>query len=250
MADGSTRYRSKGETVYHFANISSFAEYTVVAEESAIPIDKDIPLDKAALVGCSVTTGVCAVTNTARVQVGSSVAVFGVGGIGLNVVQGAVLAGAERIIAIDLVESKLETAIRFGATDTVNARVDDPVRAVRELTDGLGAEYAFEAIGTRATYEQTVHAIRNRGKAVWIGAAPQEPISLDAGLVFWGEKMVMGSNYGSARPRHDMPRLLALYKAGRLKLDELVTRTYRIEQTNEAFEDMLTGKVARGLIRF
>ncbi len=250
MADGTTRYRVNGEPVYHFANISSFGEYTVIAEESAIPIGKDIPLDKAALVGCSVTTGVCAVTNTARVRPGSSVAVFGVGGIGLNVVQGAVLSGAEKIIAIDLLDAKLEMAKRLGATHTINAAAGDPVPEVHALTDGLGAEYAFEAIGTKTTYEQTVRAIRSRGMAVWIGAPPLEPLSIDAGVVFWGEKTIMGSNYGSARPRHDMPRLLALYKSGRLKLDELVTRTYRLEQINEAFDDMLRGKVARGVIRF
>jgi len=250
MADGTTRYTSKGKPVYHFGGISSYAEYTVIAEESAIPIDKDIPLDKAALVGCSVTTGVCAVTNTAQVRPGSSVAVFGVGGIGLNVVQGSVIAGAERIIAIDLVESKLKLAMQFGATHTINAGEADPVSEVYALTDGLGAEYAFEAIGTKTTYEQTVRAIRSRGKAIWIGAPPREPLSLDASVVFAGEKMIMGSNYGSARPRYDMPRLLALYKAGRLKIDELVTRTYQIEQINEAFDDMMQGKLARGLIRF
>lgn len=250
MPDGTTRYQKDGRAIHHFARVSSFAEYTVIPQECAVPIDKDIPLDVAALVGCSVTTGVCAVTNTARVRPGSSVVVFGVGGIGLNVVQGAVLAGAMKIIAVDLMDSRLEMARRFGATHTINAGGADPVPEIKDLTDGLGADYAFEAIGTAATYEQSVRAIRSRGMAIWIGAPPLEPLSLDAGAVFWGEKTVMGSNYGSARPRHDMPRLLALYRAGRLKLDELVTRTYPLEQVNEAFDDMLKGKVARGLIRF
>jgi S-(hydroxymethyl)glutathione dehydrogenase/alcohol dehydrogenase len=230
--------------------VASFAEYSVIPQECAIPIDQEMPLDKAALIGCSVTTGVCAVTNTAQVRPGSSVVVFGAGGIGLNVIQGAVLAGAEKIIAVDLLESKLEFARQFGATHTINATGMDPIPAIQSLTDGLGADYAFEAIGTRTTYEQTVRAIRNRGKAIWIGAPPLEPLSLDAGLVFWGEKTVMGSNYGSARPRYDMPRLLALYRAGKLKLDELITRTYRLEDVNEAFADMLNGVVARGVIRF
>jgi S-(hydroxymethyl)glutathione dehydrogenase/alcohol dehydrogenase len=230
--------------------VASFAEYSVIPQECAIPIDKEIPLDKAALIGCSVTTGVCAVTNTAQVRPGSSVVVFGAGGIGLNVIQGAVLAGAEKIIAVDLLESKLEFARQFGATHTINAKDVDPIKEIQSLTDGLGADYAFEAIGTRTTYEQTVRAIRNRGKAIWIGAPPLEPLSLDAGLVFWGEKTVMGSNYGSARPRYDMPRLLALYRAGKLKLDELITQTYPLEEVNAAFDDMLNGKGARGLIRF
>ena len=154
---------------------------------------------------------------------------FGVGGIGMNVVQGAVLAGAEKIIAIDLLDSKLKIAKQLGATHAIDAGTADPVAEVYALTDGLEAEYAFEAVGTKTTYEQAVRAIGSRGKAVWIGAPPLEPLSIDASVVFRGEKTIMGSNYGSARPRHDMPRLLALYKAGRLKLDELVSRTYRLE---------------------
>lgn len=250
LLDGTTRYKKNGVDIHHFALVASFAEYSVIPQECAIPIDKDIPLDKAALVGCSVTTGVCAATNTAQVQPGTSAVVFGAGGIGLNVIQGAVIAGAEKIIAVDLLESKLEFARQFGATHTINAREVDPISEIHALTGGLGADYAFEAIGTRVTYEQTVRAIRNRGKAIWIGAPPLEPLALDAGLVFWGEKTVMGSNYGSARPRFDMPRLLSLYRAGKLKLDELVTRTYQLENVNEAFTDMLNGEVARGLIRF
>jgi S-(hydroxymethyl)glutathione dehydrogenase/alcohol dehydrogenase len=230
--------------------VASFAEYSVIPQECAIPIDKEMPLDKAALVGCSVTTGVCAATNTAQVRPGSSVVVFGAGGIGLNVLQGAVIAGAERIIAVDIMDSKLEFARQFGATHTINATEGDVIAEIHDLTDGLGADYAFEAIGTKITYEQTVRAIRNRGKAIWIGAPPREPISLDASIVFWGEKTVMGSNYGSARPRYDMPRLLALYRAGVLKLDELVTRTYQLEEVNEAFTAMLNGEVARGVIQF
>jgi S-(hydroxymethyl)glutathione dehydrogenase/alcohol dehydrogenase len=250
LLDGTTRYKKNGVDIHHFALVASFAEYTVIPQECAIPIDKDIPLDKAALVGCSVTTGVCAATNTAQVQPGTSAVIFGAGGIGLNVIQGAVIAGAEKIIAVDLMESKLEFARQFGATHTINASEVDPISEIQALTDGLGADYAFEAIGTRVTYEQTVRAIRSRGKAIWIGAPPLEPLALDAGIVFWGEKMVMGSNYGSARPRFDMPRLLSLYRAGKLKLDELVTRTYQLEEVNEAFTDMLNGEVARGVIRF
>ena len=250
LPDGTTRYSKNGVAIHHFGMVASFAEYSVIPQECAIPIDKEMPLDKAALVGCSVTTGVCAATNTAQVRPGSSVVVFGAGGIGLNVLQGAVIAGAEKIIAVDIMESKLEFARQFGATHTINATEGDVIAEIHDLTDGLGADYAFEAIGTKITYEQTVRAIRNRGKAIWIGAPPREPISLDASIVFWGEKTVMGSNYGSARPRYDMPRLLALYRAGVLKLDELVTRTYQLEEVNEAFTAMLNGEVARGVIQF
>ena len=250
LLDGTTRYRKHGQNIHHFATVASFAEYAVVPQESAIPINKDIPLDKAALIGCSVTTGVCAATNTAQVQPGTSAVIIGAGGVGLNVIQGAVLAGAEKIIAVDLMDSKLAMARQFGATHTINASDGDPIPEIFDLTDGLGAHYAFEVIGTKQTYEQAVKAVRKRGKAIWIGAPPLEPLSLDAGVIFWGEKIVMGSNYGSARPRYDMPRLLSLYQAGRLKLDELVTRTYALEAVNEAFDDMLKGEVARGLIRF
>ena len=250
LLDGTTRYKKNGVPIHHFGMVASFAEYSVIPQECAIPLDDDISLDTAALIGCSVTTGVCAATNTAQVRPGSSVVLFGAGGIGLNVVQGAAIAGAERIIVVDLVDSKLEMARQFGATHTINASEVDPIQEIQALTDGLGADYAFEAIGTRTTYEQTVQAIRNRGKAIWVGAPPLEPLSLDASIVFWGEKTIMGSNYGSARPRYDMPRLLALYRAGLLKLDELITRTYQLEEVNEAFDDMLNGEVARGLIRF
>jgi S-(hydroxymethyl)glutathione dehydrogenase/alcohol dehydrogenase len=140
--------------------------------------------------------------------------------------------------------------VELGATHTINANEMDPVAEVHAITDGLGAEYSFEAIGTKTTYEQAVQVIGNRGKAIWIGAPPREPLSIDAKMIFSGEKTIMGSNYGSARPRHDMPRLLSLYKSGKLKLDELVTHTYQIEEINEAFDDMLEGKLARGLILF
>ena len=179
---------------------------------------------------------------------GSSVAVFGAGGIGLNVIQGAAIAGAEKIIAVDLLESRLAFAREFGATHTVNADDVDPIEEIRSLTDGLGVEYAFEAIGTRTTYEQVLYAIRNGGTAVWVGAPPREPLSLNSGVVFWGEKTVKGCCYGSSRSRYDMPRLLALYRAGILKLDELITQTYQLEEVNIAFDDMLDGKLARGMI--
>ena len=248
MQDGTTRYRGDGTDVYHCATVASFAEYCVIPQECAIPIEKDVALDKAALVGCSVTTGVCAATHTAKVHPGARCAIFGAGGIGLNVIQGCVIAGAETIIAVDLKPSKLDFARQFGATHTIDASQDDPVTAIKDLTGGLGADYAFEAIGTATTYLQALQALRNKGTAIWIGAPPQKPLELDASLIFWGEKTVMGSNYGSARPRYDMPRLLSLYQSGILKLDELITRRYTLDQVNEAFTDMLNGEVARGMI--
>ncbi len=161
LLDGTTRYRKENRTIHHFAMVASFAEYSVILQECAIPIDKDVALDKASLIGCSVTTGVCAAINTAQVHPGSSVAVFGAGGIGLNVIQGASLAGAEKIIVIDLVPSKLAFAQQFGATHSIDAGEGDPIVEIRSLTDGLVVDYAFEAIGTSTTYVQTVHSIRN-----------------------------------------------------------------------------------------
>jgi S-(hydroxymethyl)glutathione dehydrogenase/alcohol dehydrogenase len=249
LFDGTARYKKNGKTIHHYAWVASFAEYTVIPQESAIPIDKEIPLDKAALIGCSVTTGFCAATNTAQVRPGSSVVVFGTGGIGLNAIQGAAVAGAEKVIAVDLLDAKLEMARQLGATHTINASNRDPIPEIQSLTDGLGADFAIEAIGVNVTYEQAIRAIRPRGKAIWIGVPDREPLSLEPGIL-GGEKMVMTSTYGSARPRDDMPRLLALYRAGVLKLDELISRTYQLEEINEAFEDLLNGEVARGVIQF
>ena len=187
LFDGTTRYKKNGEPIHHLRGSLRFAEYTVIPQESAIPIDKEIPLDKAALIGCSVTTGVCAATNTAEVRPGSSVVVFGAGGIGLNAIQGAAIAGAEKVIAVDLLDAKLEMARQLGATHTINASNLDPIPEIQSLTDGLGVDFAIEAIGVNVTFEQAIRALRPRGKAVWIGVPPQEPLSLEPGIL-GGEK--------------------------------------------------------------
>src|SRR5215212_7205905 len=169
MADGSVRVMWQDRPVYNYAGVSSYAEYTVVPETGAIPITADVPLSIMALVGCAVTTGVCAVINTAAVEPGSAVAVFGCGGVGLNAIQGAALVNASPIIAIDVVGSKLETARRFGATDTINAREEDPVAAINRLTGNRGADYAIEAIGNPAVMSQAFRCLKKRGTAVAIG---------------------------------------------------------------------------------
>jgi len=248
MRERPPRYSKNGKGIYQFT-VASFAEYTVVPQEAAVPIDQDLPLDKAALCGCSVIAGVGSVANTAEVKLGSSVVVIGAGGIGLNAIQGAALAGAAQIIAVDLVEAKLEMARQFGATHTINASNGDPISEIHALTEGLGADYAIEAIGTNVTYEQAIRAIRPRGKAILIGLPQSEPICLEPQLLMNGERIIMGSALGSTRMRYDVPRLISLYRAGKLKLDELITQTYPLEAVNEAFEDMLNGKVARGVIR-
>ncbi len=251
LPDGTSRYKdAQGNPLHHMAGVGVMAEYSTVHRDNVIRIDPDVPLDKAALVGCAVMTGVGAALNTAKVKAGSSVAVFGAGGIGLNVIQGAALAGAERIIAVDLADKKLEYAQVFGATHTVNPENDgDAVAKIKELTGGEGADYAFECIGIPATVSQSYEAIRKGGTAVIVGVSKAtDTVTLGTFLMPFQEKVLTGSMYGSARPRTDFPRLLNLYKANRLKLDELVTATYGIEDINRAFDDMQQGVNARGVI--
>jgi S-(hydroxymethyl)glutathione dehydrogenase/alcohol dehydrogenase len=250
MPDERTLPRLKGgSTMKKLLGLGTFSTATIVPQDVVIPIDKEIPLQQAALIGCGVMTGVGAVLNTARVEAGRSVAVFGCGGIGLNCIQGAALAGAEPIIAVDLRDNKLEMARLFGATHTLNAAEVDPVARIQEITGGPGAHYAFEAIGLSGEpFRQCIECTRKRGVSVFVGHAPHgTPVDFDARMLM-PEKMVIGSMYGSCRPRIDVPRLLALYRSGKLKLDELVTRTYRLEQVNEAFAALAEGQVARSVL--
>ena len=243
--------RSSGAEINQLVGLGSFGSYTVVPELAAVPVDPEIPFPQAALVGCAVTTGVGAAINTARVRPGTTVAVFGCGGVGLNCVQGSAIAGATTIIAVDLLDNKLEYAREFGATHTVNASREDPVERIIELTGGLGAHYAFEAIGlVEKPFVQSILCTRKRGVTVWVGAAPSDTtVTIDARALFY-EKTVMGSYLGSARPHIDIPRLLSLYKVGKLKLDELITRRFRLEEINSAFDALEKGEVARGVISF
>jgi NDMA-dependent alcohol dehydrogenase len=251
LLDGTTRFSLDGREVRHFAGVSSFSEYSVVPERAVLKIPSDLPLDRAALIGCAVITGVGAVINCARVQPGSSVAVFGTGGVGLNVVQGAALAGAERIVAVDLLDRKLEFARRFGATHVVNASAGDPVARVRELTGGRGVDYAFEVIGLPQTMRQAFDALAKRGMAVVVGVSPfTAEVSVPVMSLVYEERVLTGSVYGSSRPRLDIPKLIDLYRAGRLKLDELLTRTYPFAEINEAYAALERGEVARSVVTF
>jgi NDMA-dependent alcohol dehydrogenase len=244
-------FRRNGTTISQLAGVGSMAEYTVVPENACIPIDPDLPLDRACLIGCGVMTGVGAVINTAQVRPGQSVAVFGTGGVGLNVVQGAVLAGAEPIIGVDVNELKLGLAKKFGATHVVNASATDPVSAIEELTGGRGVDYSFEVIGRPEVMTQAFLAVRRGGKAVVVGVAPPTAMaSVPAMLLALTERSLLGSLYGSANMSRDVPRLIGLYRAGRLKLDELITRRYKLPQVGEAFTALERGEVARGVIEF
>jgi S-(hydroxymethyl)glutathione dehydrogenase/alcohol dehydrogenase len=249
MLDGTTRFHKGDQVIYHQTAVSAFAERTVTHETAVVKIREDMPLDKAALIGCSVMTGVGAVTNTAKVKVGSSVAVFGCGGVGLNVIQGACLAGATRIIAVDTLENKLALACEFGATDTINATKEDPVARIRELVRG-GVDYSFEVIGIPEVVAQAFEAANKGGTVVMVGMPPvAASITIRSTGLFLG-KTLEGAFYGSTRFRMDMPALVELYMTNRLKLEELISRVYPLEQINEAFEALKRGEVARSIIKF
>jgi len=240
-----------GSVVNQLVGLGGFATHTVVPEWAAVSVDRDVPFPQKALVGCAVTTGVGSVINTAKVQQGSTVSVFGCGGVGLSCIQGAKIAGADKIIAVDIKENKLDMAIEFGATHTVNSQNIDPVEKIRELSDGLGTHYSFEAIGVvEKTLVQSVECTRKKGVTVWVGAPPVGlDVTLDSrSLVF--EKSILGSYIGSARPHIDFPKMLKLYKNGMLKLDEMLSQSHPIEDINLAFDAMKRGEVARSVITF
>jgi S-(hydroxymethyl)glutathione dehydrogenase/alcohol dehydrogenase len=238
-----------GELLHQAFNLSSFAEQMLVHENAMVKIDPDIPLDRAALVGCGVMTGVGAVFNAAKVEPGATVAVIGCGGVGLSAVNGAALAGAERIIAIDTVPSKLEVARELGATDTLNASNADPVKAVRDMTGG-GVHYSFEALGTKTTAEQAFGMLRPGGTATIIGMIPLGVKIELHGYDFLRDRKLQGTSMGGNRFRVDMPRLLSLWRQGRLKLDHLISGKLKLDQINEGFAALKSGTPVRQLIDF
>jgi S-(hydroxymethyl)glutathione dehydrogenase / alcohol dehydrogenase len=239
----------KGQPVNQFANLSAYAEQMLVHENALVKIDDKMPLAQAALIGCGVTTGVGAVLNTARIEAGTTTAIFGAGGVGLATIQGARIAGARMIIAVDTVAAKLERAKELGATHLVDASKDDPVKAIRTLTGG-GVDYSFEAIGLKIAAEQCFDCIKPGGTATVIGMIPVgQKIELD-GPMFLREKKIQGCSMGSNRFKVDMPRYIELYRQGRLKLDEMVTRRGKLEEGNGAFRAMKAGEVARTVLMF
>jgi S-(hydroxymethyl)glutathione dehydrogenase / alcohol dehydrogenase len=238
-----------GSPVNQFANLSAYAEKMLVHENGLVKVKNDMPLDRAALIGCGVTTGVGAVLNTARVEAGATVAVYGAGGVGLAVIQGARIAGAGMIIAVDVFEKKLAQARELGATHAVDASKVDPVKAIREMTGG-GVEYAFEAIGLKKAAEQAFECIRPGGTATVIGMIPVgQKLELE-GSVFLREKRIQGCSMGSNRFKVDMPKYVDFYQRGLLRLDEMITRRGRLEDVNDAFRAMKAGEVARTVLMF
>ncbi len=250
MLDGSTRLTLDGEPLRQMAMCGTFGNYAIVPEISLVKIDDDVDLRYAALIGCGVLTGVGAALNTADIRPGDTVAVIGCGGVGLNVIQGAKIAGATKIIAIDMFESKLKMAEQFGATDLVKADDGDPVAAVVGLAGGRGADVTFEVIGLGATIEQAINMTRNGGEAVLVGVPRMDVmLNLNAAFTFlYLAKTIKGCWYGSSNVQEDVPKLIKLYKEGKLKLDELVSREIGVEGVNDAFEAMQSGEVARSLI--
>ena len=232
-----------------FAQLGSFAEMMLVHEHALVKVREDMPMDRAALIGCGVTTGIGAVIHTASVEPGSTVAVIGCGGIGLSAINGAALAGASRIIAVDMVASKLELARKFGATDLVDASDGEAIENVRELTGG-GVHYSFEAIGLKATAEQAFRMLRPGGTATVIGMIPPGQMVELHGVDFLAEKKIQGSMMGSNRFRVDMPRFVDFYLQGKLHLADMISNRIALSDINEGMAALETGEIARSVIMF
>jgi S-(hydroxymethyl)glutathione dehydrogenase / alcohol dehydrogenase len=244
------RLSQNGEPVRQFINISSYAEKMLLHENSIVRIDPDIPLDRACLIGCGVLTGIGAAMRSAGLEPGQTVAVFGCGGVGLSIVQGARIGGARRIIAVDMFPQKEEMAKRAGATDFVNSSEGDPVKAVRALTGGLGVDHAFEAVGNAALCRQAIESLAIRGTATIVGVLPPDAEISFPWMAIRPECKVQTSRMGSNRFRYDIPNYLEFYKQGRLDLDGMVTKTGRLGDINEAFRAMKAGEVARTVLTF
>ncbi|HEV2705766.1 MAG TPA: Zn-dependent alcohol dehydrogenase [Pyrinomonadaceae bacterium] len=251
LPSGETRLRARGQKLAHYNSTACFADFAVVAEEGVIPVSKEVPFEALATLGCAVVTGVGAVLNAARPEAGANVLVIGVGGVGLNVLQGARLAMCERIIALDTRSEPLRLAHEFGATDALEASAENVSEQVRELTEGRGADYVFDTVGAPDTLAQALRLARKGGTVVVTGLARTDALATIQLFPFvMQEKRLLGSLYGSGQPRRDVPRLIELYLTGRLKLSELATRSYRLAEVNDALTALSSGEGARGIIRW
>ena len=244
------RLAQQGQPLRQFIGISSYAEKMLLHENSIVKIDPELPLEYAALVGCGVLTGVGAALRSSGLEAGQTVAVFGCGGVGLSVIQGARIGGARQIIAIDQFGMKRQMAIRVGARHFVNSAEDDPVKAVRALTGGAGVDHAFEAVGNTTLVRQAIESLAIRGTATIVGVLPPDAKIEFPWMAIRPECRVQTSRMGSNRFRIDIPRYLDFYRQGRLLLDEMVTRRGRLDDINEAFRAMKAGEVARSVLMF
>ncbi|MBA2326591.1 MAG: Zn-dependent alcohol dehydrogenase [Actinobacteria bacterium] len=241
--------RPNGSTAVGFAGLGTFSDVMTVRESQAVKVDTELPAEQLALIGCGVTTGVGAALNTAQVEPGSTVAVIGCGGVGQAVIQGARIAGAARIIAIDPVDLKRKTAEQQGATDLIDPSAGDPVSQVQELTGGRGADYAFEVIGRPETIVQAFATARRGGTAVVVGMPRiDSEVTLPGFGMFYDEKKLLGCVYGSAQVRRDFPRFISLAETGRLDLGAMVSRRIKLDEVNDAFRAMEAGEVIRSVI--
>ncbi|HKX31421.1 MAG TPA: Zn-dependent alcohol dehydrogenase [Blastocatellia bacterium] len=249
MPAGGTRLRARGRDVAHYNGTACFADYAVLAEEGAIPVSKEVSFEALATLGCAVMTGVGAVFNAARADAGARVVVIGAGGVGLNVVQGAVITGCEKIIAVDTRSKPLDLARSFGATEALDASTPELKKTVFELTAGRGADYVFDTVGTPATVARAIELARKGGTIVVTGLSRLDALaSIPVFPFVIEEKRLIGSLYGSGQPLKDIPHFITLYQKGLLKLQELVTRNYRLAEVNEALAALESGEGARGII--
>src|SRR3954469_933389 len=239
-----------GKPIHHHIGVSAFAEYAVVSARSAVKIDPGIPFDEAALFGCAVLTGVGAVVNTAKVFAGASVAVIGLGGVGLNAMLGCIMAGADRVIAIDMIDRKLDLARQLGATDAFNAGTPDVEAAIKQATGG-GVNYAFEMAGSAPALEMAYRITRRGGTTVSSGLAnPSRMMSIPAVTLVAEERTLKGSYLGGGVPKRDIPRYIRLFRKGKLPVDALMSDHIRLEEINEAFDRLADGTAVRQLIMF
>ena len=249
--DGTFRLKDPdGNDVHQFAKLGVFAESIIVPHQACYPIAGDFPMEVACLIGCSVTTGVGGVINQPNIRSGMTVAVFGAGGVGINAIQGARLLNASRIIAVDIQDHKLEFTYKFGATDVINSRNEDPVSKIIEMTDG-GVDFAFDTFGGAVTTEQMMGSVRKGGAGVLIGLAPEGMVAgLNMVDMVRNQKTFSGSYYGSVSPHETFGKLVDFYRQGRIDIDSLITRRYGLEQVNEAYGDLARGEDGRGVIVF
>jgi S-(hydroxymethyl)glutathione dehydrogenase / alcohol dehydrogenase len=248
MLDGEPRLSWNGKPVYHYCGLAAFAEYVVVPAVCCVKAPKEVKPEIACLVGCAVATGVGAVRYSAGVKEGESVAVFGCGGVGLSILQGAKIAGANPIIAVDRSDAKHELALRMGADEFIVATGRN-TEDVRRLTEGRGADWVFEAIGVPAVQERALDAVRPGGGLVLVGLAPMgTATNFPSAKLAREEKRVIGSYYGGVQPRQDFPMLLEWVRAGKLDLAPMISRTWKLEEINEAFAEMLKGDIGRGVV--
>jgi NDMA-dependent alcohol dehydrogenase len=253
LPDGTYRFHKDGEDLGGMCMLGTFSEYSVISENSAVKVDPDLPLDKVVLIGCGVPTGFGSAVHAAATEPGDTIAIYGIGGIGINAVQGAALAGARNVIAIDPIALKRETAEKLGATHTA-ATAEEAAAMITQLTRGVGADKAIVTVGVvdSEVVTNAFNAIRKGGTVVVTGLADpsKTTIEISGAILTLFEKRIQGSLFGSGDPFHDIPRMVELYQSGDLKLDELITTTYTLDQVNQGYEDLIAGKNIRGVIKY